>query len=185
MTEVKVTAGARLTVTLADGSSISAWQAVYAAASDAGGNTVTVAGVATLIGGVIDAKYTGYDLVQQWTSYGWNVFEVENGNDYAQVVAAMKTMEDWDPADRRPMVMIGKTTKGYWPRAVKGKIPGGGDQLIGYHSHPYGQKMNSPYFVSLAKTFEDHYGVEFKGIRDGAAGCSQVRQPRCDHQAHR
>jgi transketolase len=121
-----------------------------------------------LMGGVIDSKYTGYDLVQQWTSYGWNVFTIEDGNDYDQVVAALKTMEHWDPSDRRPMILIGKTTKGYWPHAVKGKIPGGGDQLIGYHSHPYGQKMNSPYFVSLAKTFEDHYGVEFKGIRDGA-----------------
>src|SRR5262245_47103971 len=28
----------------------------------------------SLIGGVIDAKYRGYDLVDQWTSYGWNVF---------------------------------------------------------------------------------------------------------------
>ena len=28
----------------------------------------------SLIGGVIDPKYTGYDLVEQWTSYGWNVF---------------------------------------------------------------------------------------------------------------
>ena len=26
-----------------------------------------------------------------------------------------KTMEDWDPSDRRPMIVIGKTTKGYWP----------------------------------------------------------------------
>ena len=32
-------------------------------------------------------------------------------------------MEDWDPADRRPMVVIGKTIKGYWPAALDGKIP--------------------------------------------------------------
>ena len=30
-----------------------------------------------LLGGVIDAKYDGYDLVDQWTSYGWNVFTVD------------------------------------------------------------------------------------------------------------
>ena len=30
----------------------------------------------SLIGGVIDAKFTGYNLVEQWTSYGWNVFTV-------------------------------------------------------------------------------------------------------------
>ena len=72
----------------------------------------------------ISGKYRGYDLVEQWTSYGWNVFTLENGNDYAQIVSVFKTMEDWDPSDRRPMIVIGRTTKGYWPRAVDGKIPG-------------------------------------------------------------
>lgn len=128
-----------------------------------------------LMGGVIDAKYTGYDLVQQWTSYGWNVFTIENGNDYDQLVAALKTMEEWDPQDRRPMILIAKTVKGYWPRAVHGKIPGHGDQLVGYLSHPYAMKMNSPYFVALAKTFEDHYGVQFQGIRDGAVADTRER----------
>jgi transketolase N-terminal domain/subunit len=55
-----------------------------------------------LLSGVIDGKYKDYDLVKQWTSYGWNVFTIENGNDYAQVISVLKTMEDWDPADRRP-----------------------------------------------------------------------------------
>ena len=50
-------------------------------------------------------------------------FAVENGNDYDQVVAVLKTMEDWDGKDRRPMVVIGKTAKGYWPAAMNGKIP--------------------------------------------------------------
>jgi transketolase len=128
-----------------------------------------------LLGGVIDAKYRAYNLVDQWTSYGWNVFTVDDGNDYGQVVAALKTMEDWDPQDRRPMIMIGKTVKGYWPRAVDGKIPGHGSQVVGYQSHPYAMKMNSDYFVALAKTFEDHYGVEFEGIRKGAVTDSRER----------
>jgi transketolase len=121
-----------------------------------------------LMGGVIDAKYRDYDLVEQWTSYGWNVFIVDNGNDYAQIAAVLRTMEMWDPADRRPMIVIGRTTKGYWPGAVDGKIPGYGDQLEGYPSHPYALKMNSEYFVALAQTFEKRYGVEFAGIRGGA-----------------
>jgi transketolase N-terminal domain/subunit len=128
-----------------------------------------------LLGGVIDRKYDGYNLIEQWTSYGWNVFTVEDGNDYGQVVAALKTMEEWDPEDRRPMIMIGKTIKGYWPRAVDGKIPGHGPQLISYPSHPYAMKMNSDYFVALAKTFEDHYGVEFQGIRNGAPADTRER----------
>jgi hypothetical protein len=52
------------------------------------------------------------------------------------------------------MIVIGKTTKGYWPGASTEKIPGFGDQLVGYKSHPYAMKMNSDYFVALAKTFE-------------------------------
>ena len=122
----------------------------------------------SLIGGVVPAKFDGYRLVDQWTSYGWNVLTLENGSDYDQIIQALKTMEDWDPADRRPMTVIGRTTKGYWPGAAGGKIPGYGDQVIGYPSHPYGMKMNSPYFVALATTFEQHYDVKFSGIREGA-----------------
>ncbi len=121
----------------------------------------------TLIGGVIDSQYDRYKLEDQWTSYGWNVFVLENANDYDQVVAVLKTMEDWDPNDRRPMVVIGNTIKGYWPTAVDGKIPGYGDQVVSYPSHPYAFKMNSEYFVALAETFEKQYGVEFDGIRQG------------------
>jgi transketolase len=128
-----------------------------------------------LIGGVINSKYDSYDLVEQWTSYGWNVFVIDDGNDYGQVVTALKTMEGWDPKDRRPIVLIGKTVKGYWPAAVGGKIPGAGDQVVGYPSHPYAMKMNSEYFVALARTFEQRYGVEFQGIRDGAVKDNRER----------
>jgi transketolase len=126
-----------------------------------------------LIGGVIDAKYDSYRIEEQWTSYGWNVFGLENGNDYDQIVAALNTMERWNAEDRRPMIVIGNTVKGYWPGAVNGKIDGYGDQLVGYPSHPYGLAMNSEYFVALAETFEKHYGVEFEGIRQGP-----VKDPR-------
>ena len=115
----------------------------------------------SLIGGVIDAKYDGYNLVEQWTSYGWNVFTVPDGNDYGQVVAALKTMEEWDPGDRRPIAMIGKTVKGWWPAPME-------KQIIGYPSHPYGFKINSENFLKCAATFEQRYGVRFAGIHDGA-----------------
>jgi transketolase N-terminal domain/subunit len=121
-----------------------------------------------LMGGVIAAQYDGYDLVSQWTSYGWNVFTLANGNDYGQVAAALKAMDEVDPHDRRPIAAIGRTVKGYWPGAVKEKIPGyDGAQLVSFASHPYALKMNSEYFVALAQTFEKHYGVEFEGIRGG------------------
>jgi transketolase len=121
-----------------------------------------------LIGGVVPTAFHGYRLIDQWTSYGWNVFSLPDGHDYDQIVGVLRTMEEWDPADRRPMIVIGTTTKGYWPGAINGTIPGAGDQVVGYPSHPYAMKMNSEYFVALARTFEDRYGVEFSGIRQGA-----------------
>ena len=121
----------------------------------------------SLMGGVVHRKFTGYRLSDQWSSYGWNVFSLPDGHDYDQIVAVLKAMEDWDPTDRRPMIVIGTTTKGYWPAAVNGKIPGAGDQVVGYPSHPYAMKMNSEYFVALAQTFEERFGVQFSGIRQG------------------
>ena len=127
------------------------------------------------IGGVIAEYFDGYDLVDQWTSYGWNVFTLANGNDYGQVAAMLKAMDAVDPQDRRPIAAIGKTIKGYWPAAADGKIPGYGDQLVSYASHPYALKMNSEYFIALAQTFEKHYGVEFEGIRKGAVSNNRER----------
>lgn len=126
-----------------------------------------------LLGGVVDHKYEAYRLVDQWTSYGWNVFVVDDGNDYDQVVASLKALEGWDPKDRRPMVVIGKTIKGYWPAAKNGKITEECDQVIGYKSHPYALKMNSDYFLPLACSFENWYGVKFEGITQGP-----VKDPR-------
>jgi transketolase len=129
----------------------------------------------SLIGGVIDSKYTGYDFVEQWKSYGWQVLTMSNGHDYDQIVNTLKAMDDLDPADRRPVIVVGKTIKGYWPTASNGKIAGSTDQVVGYPSHPYAMKMNSEYFVTLAKTFEDKYGVEFQGIRNGAVTDTKER----------
>src|SRR5262249_18681618 len=80
----------------------------------------------------------------------------------------LAAMEALDPDDRRPIVMIGKTVKGYWPAAVKGRLAEDVDQIVSYKSHPYGHKLNGDYFVTLASTFEKRFGVAFDGIRDGA-----------------
>jgi transketolase len=122
----------------------------------------------SLVGGVIKPKYTGYDIAQQWSSYGWNVFGIDDGNDFDEVFAALKVMEEWPDDDRRPMILVGPTVKGWWPAATDGELPGHGSQIVGYESHPYGFGINSPYFVALAESFERRYDVEFTGIRDGA-----------------
>jgi len=128
-----------------------------------------------LFGGVIQSQYEGYRLEDQWASYGWNVLTVDDGNDYDQVVTALKTMEDWDPKDDRPMIAIGRTVKGWWPAAVNGEIPGFGRQIVSYASHPYAFAMNSEYFQGLASTFERRFGVEFQGIREGAVSDPRER----------
>ena len=120
-----------------------------------------------LIGGVIQPQYKSYRIEDQWSSYGWNVLSVDNANDFDQLVSALKTMEDWDPTDRRPMILVGKTTKGWWPAAEDGQLPGYGDQIISYHSHPYTFDMNGKYFQALASTFETRFGVKFSGIKEG------------------
>ncbi|MDA1258483.1 MAG: hypothetical protein O3C10_11690 [Chloroflexi bacterium] len=128
-----------------------------------------------LVGSVIKSTYDGYNIADQWSSYGWNVLSVEDANKYNQVVGALKTMEDWDPTDDRPMILVGPTVKGWWPTAQGGSIPGGGNQVVGHASHPYAFPMNGDYFQSLARTFEEKYGVEFQGIRDGAVSDERER----------
>ena len=66
------------------------------------------------------------------------------------------------------MIVVGKTVKGWWPGAIEGRIPGYGDQIVSFASHPYGFSMNNDYFQALANTFESKFGVEFGGIREGA-----------------
>ena len=129
-----------------------------------------------LLGGVIPKKYAhAYNLPDQWTSYGWNVVQIDNGGDYGQVLGMLRQLEDMDPEDKRPLIAIARTIKGYWPAAADGKLTGDVKQIVSYQSHPYGHKMNAEYFVALASTFEKHYGVEFKGIRDGVPATERER----------
>ena len=60
-------------------------------------------------------------------------------------------MEDSDPADRRPMIVLGKTIKGYWPAAKTARSPARAIRSSAIASHPYGFKMNSEYIVTLAR----------------------------------
>jgi transketolase len=128
-----------------------------------------------LLGGVIPTRYTGYSLAEQWSSYGWNVMIVNDGGDYAEVMSVFEAMENWDVSDRRPMILIARTTKGYWPTARSGYLIDTVKQIVSYQSHPYAQKMNSDYFVALASSFETRYGVKFDGIRDGAISDERQR----------
>ncbi len=89
------------------------------------------------------------------------------GASYEDLIAVFKKMEDWPADDRRPMVVVAHTVKGWWPGAAEGQVEGT-KQVIGYPSHPYAFGMNSEYFRALAGSFERRYGVKFQGIHDGA-----------------
>ncbi|MDP6666934.1 MAG: hypothetical protein QF357_06000 [Dehalococcoidia bacterium] len=123
-----------------------------------------------LIGSVV--KEETYRIEEQWSSYGWNVLTLDDATNYDQVVAALKAMEDSDPSDRRPMIVVGNTVKGWWPGAKDGLLPGGVTQIVDHASHAYGMPMNGEYFQALATSFEQKYGVTFEGIRDGAVSDS-------------
>jgi len=126
-----------------------------------------------LVGSVV--KEDTYRIEDQWSSYGWNVLKVDDATNYDQVVGALKTMEDWDQDDRRPMMVVGKTVKGFWPGAKDGMLPGGVTQVVDHASHAYGMPMNGEYFQALAESFESKYGVTFEGIRAGAVSDDRER----------
>eukprot|EP00030_Apusomonadida_sp_AF-17_P002340 a339332_513.p2 GENE.a339332_513~~a339332_513.p2 ORF type:complete len:846 (-),score=409.63 a339332_513:44-2551(-) len=121
-----------------------------------------------LVGGVVHERFAKeYDLPAQWSSYGWRVLQIDDGANYAKLLATFKEIEESPAADRRPVVVIANTIKGWWPTATGGRINDSTGQIVSYASHPYGFAVNSPYFVALASTFEARYGVTFVGIRDG------------------
>jgi len=129
-------------------------------------------------GGVIHEDHAkSYDIAKQFSSYGWNVFELPNGAVYSDLVEVFRKMEEWDANDRRPMVVVAETIKGWWPQAKDGKIrsEAAPDQVVGYKSHPYNMAMNSDYFVALTESFEKRFGVEFEGIRNGKPGDEKAR----------
>lgn len=65
----------------------------------------------------------GHDIRKIWEGYGWNVIEIENGNDINQVLQTFKTLKKID----KPTMVIANTVKGY---GVKGAI----DHYSGYHT---------------------------------------------------
>ncbi len=44
----------------------------------------------SLIGGVVKSEFKGYDIAQQWSSYGWNVLDIQNGNDFGVIAKLEK-----------------------------------------------------------------------------------------------
>ena len=94
-----------------------------------------------LLGGVIAGKLRRLRARRQWTSYGWNVLTVEDGGDYDQVVAALKTMENWDPErpsadDHDRQDDQGILARAPWTANCRARA----SRSSSYQSHPYGDE---------------------------------------------
>jgi len=130
----------------------------------------------SLVGGVVpDNLASGYDVAKQFSSYGWRVYELEDGSDYAGLLRMYREMEMHPFEDKRPLVIIANTVKGWWPAASSLKV----DQIIGHKSHPFGFKpINAPYVCELMRTFEERFGVSFDKKRPAN---ERERLMQCKH----
>ena len=96
-------------------------------------------------------------------SYGWDVYEADNGSDFEQVTRALLDMTHGTGTPLRPSMMFGKTTKGR-----------------GYHkvdaaSHGAPHKMNSDLFWQCRDDFSAIYGVEWVGKGEDAPSGQPLR----------
>lgn len=73
----------------------------------------------------------GHDIKQIWEGYGWDVLEIENGNDIEQVLATYQKVKSIS----KPTMIIANTEKGY---GVKGST----EHYSGYHTLSSAQDKN-------------------------------------------
>lgn len=65
----------------------------------------------------------GHDIKKIWEGYGWNVLEIENGNDIGQILEVYKKL----PNIKSPTMVIANTVKGYGLKGAK-------EHYSGYHT---------------------------------------------------
>ena len=73
------------------------------------------------------------------------------------------------------MIVIGKTTKGYWPARGRRQDPRRGDADRRLPEPSVRDEDELGLLRRAGETFEEHYGVEFEGIRDGAVTDTRER----------
>lgn len=79
------------------------------------------------LSGRTDRSDSASDLATIWRGYGWEVFEIENGNDMSDVIDTYDTVfQDTDGSDR-PKLIIANTTKGLG-------LPGVEEHFSGAHT---------------------------------------------------
>ena len=119
----------------------------------------------SLIGGVIDEKYDGYRLVEQWTSYGWNVFVVRQRQRLR--AGRRRAQDDGGLGSERP------ASDGAHRQDHEGLLAGRGQRQDSGSWRSGGRLPEPPLrdedelgvLRRAGQTFEQRYGVEFQGIR--------------------
>ena len=121
-----------------------------------------------LLGGVVDRKYDAYRLVDQWTSYGWNVFTLRRwqrlrpdcfgAQDHGGLGPERPPPDDRRSARPRRDIGPAPSTARFPDSAIKWSV------ITAIRTR---MKMNSDYFVALARTFEEHYGVTSRAFARG------------------
>jgi len=97
-------------------------------------------------------------------TYGWDVYEADNGSDWAQVTQALLEMTHGDGTPQHPSMMFGKTIKGR------------GYHKTGAPSHGAPHKMNSDLFWQCRADFTEKYNVAWVGTDKAAPNDAEARR---------
>ena len=95
--------------------------------------------------------------------YGWDVYEAENGSEWAPVCQAILEMTHGNGTALRPRMMFGKTIKGR------------GYHKIDAPSHGSPHAMNSELFWKCRADFTEKYGVTWYGTDESAPADADER----------
>lgn len=90
------------------------WEAIMFAAHHKYGNLVAIVDDNGVQGNDYTSETINMEpMVDRWTAFGWDVREIEDGNDMQQVVDAFESLPASDSQEKRaPICMIFKTLKG-------------------------------------------------------------------------
>ena len=90
------------------------WEAIMFAAHHKYGNLVAIVDKNGIQGNNFTSETINMEpLAERWKAFGWDVIEIENGNDMEQVVEAFESLPPSDSQVRRPPIcMIFNTLKG-------------------------------------------------------------------------
>ena len=109
----------------------------------------------------------GHDIKAIWEGYGWDVIEIENGNDIEQVLAAYQQVSKIT----KPTMIIANTEKGY---GVKGHQ----DHYSGYHTLSSAQDKDPIYesYKQMRQYLLDN-NIDFNSVRESAQRLMKRPQP--------